>query len=147
MTKKIKARIQVILLVFVMCFNLVIPAFATEANSFATENDTSNELYPHLDLTSYTADGISDELRESILPDSASNKTISQLNADDLYSITVDNGDGTNRCTNLGYSQNCLMSEYGQAEIYSAIMNGTYTTAFCSKCKQDMQNYIPNHFD
>ncbi len=96
MSKKLTTRIMAILLALILCSSISINVFAVETNDSAITTDKSNDIYPNLDLSSYAVDKLPDGLRNSVLPDGALGKTISPLSADDLYSITINNGDGTN---------------------------------------------------
>ena len=95
MSKKLTIRIMSIFLALILCSSISINIFAVDTNDSAT-TDKSNDIYPNLDLSSYTVDKLPDGLRDSVFPDGTSGKTISPLSADDLYSINIDNGDGTN---------------------------------------------------
>lgn len=78
----------------------------------------ANDSTVNVRLSEYTIDDMPLSMREAIIPDGSTNKTVSTINADDMYSVTIDNGDGT-QTVNIFQNPIKYKSENGEIKFYT----------------------------
>ena len=90
-----KIKLMSLFLSLIMCIHVLLPTVYAVPEKETETNDKTEEIYPNLDLSLYTVDKLPKALKDNVLSDKSDEISISPLNADDLYSVTLDNGDGT----------------------------------------------------
>ncbi len=127
--KKIIIKLLSSILFLTLCANMVVPVMALSENVY--ENNIANDTTVDARLSEYTVVDMPLSLREAIMPDGSTNKTVSTINADDMYSVTIDNGDGT-QTVNIFQNPIKYKSENGEIKFYTHALESTSASAFAS---------------
>ncbi len=105
------------ILILALCANAYIPVIALP-ESIPSADEAENIALDDVRLSSYNAENMPSSLRAEIFPNGISGKSVSPVNAEDLYSVTVDNGDGTNT-VNIFKNPIKYVTDSGEIKFYT----------------------------